>query len=96
VRTAAFNGGYVLGANDPTLSDAQMLTLAKRRDVPEKRFALLKGPLAVRHVSLHKQARLLSLIFRFGRLSSRQRCSFRGRGAGTSCAKQLAGVAPVR
>ncbi len=63
MRTAAFNGGYVLGANDPTLSDAQMLTLAKRRDVPEKRFAQLKGPLAVRHVSLHKQVCLLSLIF---------------------------------
>jgi len=44
VRTAAFNGRYVLGANDPTLSDAQMLTLARRRDVPAKRFALLKGP----------------------------------------------------
>jgi len=70
-----------------------MLTLAKRRDVPEKRFALLKGPLAVRHVYL---ACLLSLIFRSGRLSSRQRCSFRGRGAGTNCARHLAGVVPVR
>ncbi|GAC1398221.1 MAG: hypothetical protein NVSMB65_16810 [Chloroflexota bacterium] len=60
---AALDGRYVLGTNDTTLSDNQMLSLAKRRDVPEKRFALLKGPLAVRPVYLHKQDRLLSLVF---------------------------------
>jgi hypothetical protein len=60
---ATLDGRYVLGTNDTTLSDEQMLSLAKRRDVPEKRFALLKGPLAVRPVYLHKQDRLLSLVF---------------------------------
>lgn len=36
---------------------------AKRRDVPEKRFALVKGPLAVRPVYLHKQERIQALVF---------------------------------
>jgi len=40
-----------------------MLASAKRRDVPEKRFALVKGPLAVRPVYLHKQARIQALVF---------------------------------
>ena len=38
-------------------------TTSKRRDVPEKRYALLKGPLAVRPIFLHKQERILSLVF---------------------------------
>jgi hypothetical protein len=60
---AALDGRYVLGTNDPTLSADQMLTLAKRRDVPEKRFALLKGPLAVRPLYVQKQERVLGLVF---------------------------------
>jgi transposase len=60
---AALDGRYVLGTNDATLdADAQLAT-SKRRDVPEKRYALLKGPLAVRPVFLHKQERILSLVF---------------------------------
>jgi hypothetical protein len=59
---AALDGRYVLGTNDPRLpADAQLAT-SKRRDVPEKRYALLKGPLAVRPVFLHRQARILSLV----------------------------------
>ncbi len=58
----ALDGRYVLGTNDPTLSADAQLATSKQRDVPEKRYALLKGPLAVRPVFLHKQERILSLV----------------------------------
>ena len=60
---AALDGRYVLGTNDPSLDPESMLASAKRRDVPEKRFALVKGPLAVRPVYLHKQERIQALVF---------------------------------
>jgi hypothetical protein len=60
---AALDGRYVLGTNDPALTPDAQLATSKRRDVPEKRYALLKGPLAVRPVFLHQQARILSLVF---------------------------------
>ena len=59
---AALDGRYVLGTNDPTLTADAQLATSKPRDVPEKRYALLKGPLAVRPVFLHKQERILSLV----------------------------------
>jgi hypothetical protein len=40
-----------------------MLAQAKWRDRPEKCFALLKGPLAVRPVYVHKEGRILGLVF---------------------------------
>jgi len=58
---AALDGRYVLGTNDLTLTPDEQLATSKRRDVVEKRYALLKGPLAVRPVFLHKQERILSL-----------------------------------
>lgn len=60
---AMLDGRYVLGTNAPNFTANEMLTRAKRRDVPEKRFALLKGPLAVRPVYLHKPERILALVF---------------------------------
>jgi hypothetical protein len=62
-QTAALDGRYVLGTNDPHLDAAAMLAQSKRRDVPEKRFALVKGPLAVRPVYVHKEARIRGLAF---------------------------------
>jgi len=62
-KAAALDGRYVLGTNDPSLDPESMLASAKRRDVPEKRFALVKGPLAVRPVYLHKQERIQALVF---------------------------------
>lgn len=59
---AAVDGRYLQGTNDPTLDANQMLALAKRRDVPEKRYATIKGPLVVRPVYLRKQERILGLI----------------------------------
>jgi hypothetical protein len=62
-QAAALDGRYVLGTNAPDLAAAQMLEHAKQRDVPEKRFALVKGPLAVRPVYVHKEERVLGLVF---------------------------------
>lgn len=62
-QAAALDGRYVLGTNDPHLDAAALLAQAKWRDVPEKRFALVKGPLAVRPVYVHKEGRILGLVF---------------------------------
>lgn len=60
---AALDGRYVAGTTALDLDATTMLTYAKGRDVPEKGYARLKGPLAVRPVYLHKQERILALIF---------------------------------
>jgi len=57
------DGRYVLGTNAPTLDAEQILARSKRRDVPEKRYALVKGPLAVRPIFLHKEERIRALVF---------------------------------
>jgi hypothetical protein len=62
-QAAALDGRYVLGTNAPDLDAATMLARSKQRDVPEKRFALVKGPLAVRPVYVHKEERVLGLVF---------------------------------
>jgi transposase len=64
IATAAeLDGRYVLGTNAALADPSQILALSKRRDVPEKRYALLKGPLAVRPVYLHKEERIRALVF---------------------------------
>lgn len=60
---AQLDGRYVLGTNAPTLDAEQILARSKRRDVPEKRYALIKGPLAIRPVYLHKEERIQALVF---------------------------------
>ncbi len=62
-QSADLDGRYVLGTNAQTLDAEQMLARSKRRDVPEKRYALIKGPLAVRPVYLHKEDRIQALVF---------------------------------
>lgn len=60
---AALDGRYVLGTNDRTLTADEQVAVSKQRDIPEKRYATVKGPLAVRPVYLHKQERVVSLVF---------------------------------
>jgi hypothetical protein len=60
---AALDGRYVLATNARDLDADAMLREAKWRDVPEKGYATLKGPLAIRPVYLHKQERILGLVF---------------------------------
>lgn len=62
-QTAQLDGRYVLGTNALTLDAEQMLARSKRRDGPEKRYALIKGPLAIRPVYLHKEDRIRALVF---------------------------------
>lgn len=62
-QAARVDGRYLLVTNDQALEAAEMLSLSKRRDVPEKRFSTVKGPLAVRPVFVHKQERVLGLVF---------------------------------
>jgi hypothetical protein len=57
------DGRSVLGPNDHSLDANQMLTRSKRRDVPEKRDALVTGPLAVRPLYLHKEEGIAALVF---------------------------------
>lgn len=62
-QAAALDGRYVLGTNAALDDPSRLLALSKRRDVPEKRYALIKGPLAVRPVFLHKEDRIRALVF---------------------------------
>jgi len=62
-EAAEIDGRSLLVTNDETLDPNEMLRLSKRRDVPEKRFATVKGPLEVRPVYVHKQERILGLVF---------------------------------
>src|SRR5262249_7010079 len=60
---ARLDGRYVLGTNAADLDAEPMLARSKRRDVPEKRYALIKGPLAVRPIYLHQEGRIRARIF---------------------------------
>ena len=60
---ARLDGRYVLGTSAQGLDAEQMLARSKRLDVPEKRYALLKGPLDIRPVYLHKAERIQALVF---------------------------------
>jgi len=60
---ARVDGRYVLGTTHQRLDAHALLATSKRRDVPEKRYATIKGPLAVRPLYLHKQERILGLVF---------------------------------
>ncbi|MDQ2829592.1 MAG: IS1634 family transposase [Chloroflexota bacterium] len=60
---ATLDGRYVLGTTAPEPDAAEILRLAKQRDVPEKRFALVKGPLAVRPLFVHKEGRVLGVVW---------------------------------
>ena len=62
-EAAEIDGRYLLVTNDWTLAADEMLRLSKRRDIPEKRFSTVKGPLEVRPVYVHKQERVLGLVF---------------------------------
>ncbi len=62
-EAARLDGRYVLGTSAQGLDAEQMLARSKRRDVPEKRYALLKGPLDIRPVYLHKAERIQALVF---------------------------------
>jgi transposase len=62
-QAEAVDGRYLLGTNDTTLSACQMLTLFKQQEVVERRFKVIKGPVRIRPLFLHKEERVESLVF---------------------------------
>jgi len=95
---AACDGRYVLGTTAPEPDATEILRLAKQRDVPEKRFALVKGPLAVRPLFVHKEGRVLGLVW--GTMVALLLCALlelQARQAGLSVSGQtlLTGAAPL-
>jgi transposase len=62
-RAEAMDGRYLLGTNDFDLSALEMLTRYKKQEVVERRIKVVKGPLRVRPVFLHKQERIEGLVF---------------------------------
>jgi len=58
----AREGRYPLVTNCWDLDADQVLARVKEQDVAEKRFAILKGPLQVHPLWLHKDERLVSLV----------------------------------
>jgi transposase len=61
-QAKARDGRYPLVTNRWDLDADQVLARMKEQDVAEKRFAILKGPLQVHPLWLHKDERLVSLV----------------------------------
>lgn len=62
-QAQAVDGKYLLGTNAPHLSASEALAHFKAQDSVEKSNAYLKGPLRVRPVYLHTDARIEGLMF---------------------------------
>lgn len=62
-QASARDGRYLLGTNDFDLSAEEMLTRFKKQEVIERRFKLVKGPLRIRPMFLHKEERIEGLVF---------------------------------
>ena len=62
-RAEAMDGRYLLGTNDSDLSAPEMLTRYKKQEVVEGRIKVVKGPVHVRPMFLHKQERIDGLVF---------------------------------
>ena len=61
-QAEAIDGRYLLGTNDHSLSALQMLTHFKKQEVVERRIKVVKGPVRIRPMFLHKQKRIEGLI----------------------------------
>ena len=62
-RAEAMDGRYLLGTNDFDLSALEMLTRFKKQEVVERRIKVVKGPVRIRPMFLHKQERIEGLVF---------------------------------
>ncbi len=64
IEKAGFlDGKYLVYFSEEHLSDEAVFSLLKSRDRVEKRIETLKGPIVVRPIYLHKDARIRGLIF---------------------------------
>jgi transposase len=59
----ALDGRYLLGTNDPEVTALEMLTRFKQQEVVERRIKVIKGPVRVRPLFLHKPERVDGLVF---------------------------------
>jgi len=59
----AMDGRYLLGTNDFDLTALEMLTRFKKQEVVERRIKVVKGPVRIRPMFLHKQERIEGLVF---------------------------------
>jgi transposase len=62
-QAEALDGRYLLGTNDLHLSALEMLTRFKKQEVVERRIKVIKGPICIRPMFLHKEERVEGLIF---------------------------------
>jgi transposase len=62
-QAKAMDGRYLLGTNDLDLSAIEMLTRFKKQEIVERRIKVVKGPVHIRPMFLHKQERIEGLIF---------------------------------
>jgi transposase len=61
-QAEAIDGRYLLGTNDDSLSAPEMLVRFKGQEVVERRIKVVKGPIRIRPMFLHKQERIEGLI----------------------------------
>lgn len=59
----ALDGRYLLGTNQYDLNANQMLCHFKRQEVIERRIKVVKGPIQIRPLFLHKEERIQGLVF---------------------------------
>jgi len=62
-QAQAMDGRYLLGTNDFALSALEMLTRFKKQEIVERRIKVVKGPVHIRPMFLHKQERIEGLVF---------------------------------
>ena len=62
-KAEATDGRYLLGTNDSALSALEMLTRFKKQEVVERRIKIIKGPVRIRPMFLHKDEHIEGLIF---------------------------------
>ncbi len=62
-QAMVLDGKFLLITNDLTLSAVEMVTRYGEKDKVEKKFRVLKGPIRVRPIFLHKEERIETLIF---------------------------------
>jgi transposase len=62
-QAQVMDGRYLLGTNDFDLSALEMLTRFKKQEIVERRIKVVKGPVHIRPMFLHKQERIEGLVF---------------------------------
>ncbi len=62
-KDSVLDGKYMMATNRKDMTPEEMLGDYKTRDISEKNFSILKGPLHIRPIFLHKEERIEALVF---------------------------------